>query len=421
MGPADATPWPEATVVSDGGDAGASCVPSAVTEDDLTPAREACSFAAGAKPSFTLRMPTAIPIKHVIVVMNENRSFDHYLGKLGEAGKADVDGWSASFTNPDKNGVKVSPEHLSSACLSSDIPHGWTAMHAQWNDGGMNGFVTSAASDAGNGHHALGYYDQTDLPFYYWLAKTFAISDRYFSSVIGPTWPNRQYLYMGSSYGNKSTSGTKITDEPTIFDALTKAGVSWRVYTDGSPRQDCIGWSKGHDGTAKYAEFVADLKASTLPQVVFLDPSGDNQDEHPPNSVYTGEQWARDVMANVVSSPLWSTTALFYTYDEAGGLADHVPPPKACLADPTQTAFDRLGFRVPIYVVSPWARPGYVSHRTHEHASIVRFIETVFDLGALTARDANSDAMLDMFDFTCPALASVPMAPEAHTGKADCK
>jgi phospholipase C len=107
---------------------------------------------------------------------------------------------------------------------------------------------------------------------------------------------------------------------------------------------------------------------------------------------------------------------VIYTYDESGGFFDHVPPPSACLAAPDQTAFDRLGVRVPVIVVSPWSRPGTVSHRVHEHASILRLIELLHDLPALSARDANADALLDLFDFSCPRLQLTPDPPQSGTG-----
>jgi phospholipase C len=152
-----------------------------------------------------------------------------------------------------------------------------------------------------------------------------------------------------------------------------------------------------------------------LPDVAFVDPTG-SQDEHPANDIQGGEKWSRLIYQHAKKSPQWHELAIFYTYDEAGGLADHVPPPKACLASADQTEFNRMGPRVPVYVVSPWARSHFVSHKTHEHGSILRFIELRFGLPALTGRDANSDAMLDMFDFACEAFADPPDSPEAGMG-----
>jgi phospholipase C len=289
-------------------------------------------------------------------------------------------------------------------------------MHAGWDNGKMDGFVKSADVNGSNGHFVMGYYDGTDLPFYYWVANTYAIADHYFSAALGGTWANRDYLYAATSDGVMNTGQATIS-VPTIFDALDKAGVKWGVYTDGGVRQDSLGWTNTHVGVGKFADFISALGAGTLPAVSFVDP-GPGQDEHPPNLVGGGEAWGRKIYTAAVSSPLWSKIAIFYTYDESGGLADHVPPPKACIPSPDQSEFNNLGIRVPMLVISPWARPHFVSHVVHEHDSVVRFIELLHDLPALTARDANSDAMLDLFDFDCPQMQAPADPPQA--GMASC-
>jgi phospholipase C len=288
-------------------------------------------------------------------------------------------------------------------------------MIAGWNAGQMNGFVTSADATT-DGHHVMGYYDEKSLPFYHWLAGTFAMSDRYFGAALAGTWGNRDYLYAATSDGVTDTGGKKISNVPTIFDAMDAAKVTWGVYTDGTPRQDCLGWTATHVGVHKFPELLAALASGTLPAVSFVDP-GPGQDEHPPANVQEGETWSRSLYQAAIASPLWKELAVFYTYDESGGLADHVPPPHACIPSPDQTAFDRYGIRVPFIVVSPWARGHFVSHVVHSHTSMLRFVELAFDLPALTARDANSDALLDLFDFRCgPALTAPPTAPLAGDG-----
>src|SRR5262249_13881666 len=149
--------------------------------------------------------------------------------------------------------------------------------------------------------------------------------------------------------------------------------------------------------------------------VAFVDGVG-VQDEHPTNNITGGEKFVRSIYEAAIASPLWMKLAIVFTYDESGGLADHVPPPKACIPSPDQTGVDRLGIRVPTMVISPWARPHHVSHVVHDHTSVLRLIEALHDLPALTARDANADALLDMFDFNCPSLQSPPTAPAAGTG-----
>ena len=162
-------------------------------------------------------------------------------------------------------------------------------------------------------------------------------------------------------------------------------------------------------------EFKAALTSGNLPEVAFVDSLENINDEHPAADVQVGEAWTRTIYEAVLKSAIWPTTALIWTYDEGGGFVDHVPPPKTCAPSPAEVAFTELGVRVPMVVISPYARRHYVSHVVHEHTSITRFIETVFDLPALTARDANSDALLDMFDFACPPNPTVPDAPAAGT------
>src|SRR5262249_15060389 len=155
--------------------------------------------------------------------------------------------------------------------------------------------------------------------------------------------------------------------------------------------------------------------ADTVPNVVFVDGTADGQDEHPTADLQVGEAWTKSIYDAAIASPAWSKTVLLFTYDEAGGFFDHVPPPNTCLARPADTDFFELGVRIPLIAISPWARRHYVSKPVHQHTSITRFIEAIYGLPALTARDANSDALLDMFDFDCPP-APIPAAPAAGTG-----
>jgi phospholipase C len=378
-----------------------------------------CRYRAGARVAETLGVTPAerraLPVEHVIVLVQENRSFDHYFGKLAEAGQPEAEGLPPGFVNADREGRLVAPFHLPTTCLPLDPPHQWESMHAHWNEGRMDGFVTEA-DDEGNGRWAMGYYDAGDLPFYHWLARTFSIGDRYFSAAMGGTWPNRQILYTGTAHARRAPTAM-LQDARSLFDALDEAGVSWRVYTDGPPRQDCIGWRRGARGVEPVAELLAGLAAGTLPAVAFLDPAA--EDEHPPADVQRGEGWARQLYLRVRASPLWPRLALFLTYDEGGGFLDHVPPPAACPPAPDRAEYDRRGTRVPFIVVSPWARPHHVSHTTYDHASLLRFIELLFDLPALSDRDANAGALLDLFDFSTPRLARPPPAPPA--GRGGCK
>jgi phospholipase C len=377
--------------------------------------RTACSFVAGARVADTLGVTAEgrkkIPITHLVIVTQENRSFDHFFGRLPTAGQPGAEVWPATFTNPDAQNVAVAPYHLTSSSLPLDPPHQGAAMMSSWDGGKMDGFVRSAATSTNNGHYVMGYYEASDLPFLYWLANTFALSDHFFASALGGTWPNRDYLYAGTSDGILNT-GERVLDKPTIFAALDAAHVSWGVYTDGTPRQDCLGWTSSHVGVHSFAAFKTALTAGTLPTISFVDPSG-CQDMHPAADIHGGEKWLQTIYAGAVASPLWKSLAVVITFDEAGGLADHAPPPSACPPSADQTSFNRYGIRIPTIVISPYARPHYVSHLVHDHTSILRLIEVLEDLPALTARDANADALLDMFDFGCPELLAPPTAPAA--------
>ncbi len=404
------------------------CANLQLATDSQAAMRASCGFNAGAMPVDTLGVPesvrAALPIKHIIVMMKENRSFDHLFGELSKSGQPDAEAVPAGFSNPDANGVAVARYHETTTCDKSDPPHQWNEMHAQWDNGKMDGFVKSGvnSSPASDGHFTIGYYDGSDIPFYYWLANTFALADHHFPSVLSGTWANRAYLVAGTSNGIKNTAmDPMLSGVPLIFDQLDTANVSWDVYTDDlAPLEFSVAWGM-RKPWKKTAEFLRAVGDGTLPSVSFIDANGlftPADDEHPPNDVQAGEGWTRGMIDAVMKSPLWPTTVVFYTYDEAGGFADHVPPPTSCAPSPDQAEFTQLGIRVPLVAVSPWAKRHFVSHVVHEHTSILRFIQLVFNLPALTKRDANSDALLDLFDFSgCVNLTPVGDLPAAGTGR----
>jgi phospholipase C len=158
------------------------------------------------------------------------------------------------------------------------------------------------------------------------------------------------------------------------------------------------------------------LDAGSLPNVAFVDGLDNTEDDHPGADLQRGEAWLKGIYDHAVTSPQWQRLAIIWTYDECGGFADHVAPePQACAAE-GNSPFTQMGPRVPLVVVSPWARRGYISHVRHEHTAITRLIEAIFDLPALTARDANSDALLDLYDFSCGRDPTVAAAPAPGTG-----
>jgi phospholipase C len=210
--------------------------------------------------------------------------------------------------------------------------------------------------------------------------------------------------------------------------------VSWKIYYSDLPFGAIFAYVRQPSLAANLAKmdpddaknpFLLDAAAGTLPQVSFVDPSfiGETEnDEHPPTSIQVGQAFVAKIVNAVLGSPLWNRTALILTYDEHGGFYDHVSPPPACKPDDTAPLlapgdepgeFDRYGIRVPFVVVSPFARRQFVSHRTYDHTSVLRFIETRFDLPALTRRDANADPLLELFDFRKPAFKKPPRLPAA--------
>jgi phospholipase C len=421
--------------------------------------RGSCGFARGAMPAETLgkSVPVGsdIPIDTVVVLMQENRSFDHYFAHLGRfAQRDDIDGAPDTTTIVDKAGNSHGFHRAEHMCFL-DTNHEWSGTHQQINDGKMDGFfdtnegwselLPDMPPELRSGERALSYYDENELPFYYGLASTFGIGDRYFSSVPGPTWPNRMFLYSSTSFGRTQNALPDISSYPypdndgVIFDELEKRHVDWNIYGDGAIGASLVVSTRivnRWDRPVVYpmADFYAQAAAGKLPSVVFLDPRLNSEgakeiDEHPPGNVQMGQKAVHDIVTALMKSPQWKHLALFLTYDEHGGIYDHVPPPKACAPDATPPffepgeespgAFDQLGVRVPIIVVSPYAKKGFVSHVVHDHSSITRFIQTRFKLPALTARDANADPLLEFFDFAHPPFTTPPALPDAIVDEAE--
>jgi phospholipase C len=386
--------------------------------------RAECRYAAGDLPAETLdrRAPhgDTIPIDHFVVVMQENRSFDHYFQMLPQRGVEAADVAPADFSDPDPDaGGPTGIFHETQYC-ETDVPHDATGEATQYADGMLNGFLQSARQNM----HVLGYYDEPDLPYYYALARTFAIGDRYFCGLLGPTWPNRMFMQSGTSFGlNGNGAPDPDSELISIYHQLQTSGQSWMIYADGQIFEDVIYprlRSEPGQHFATMKQFYADAMSGNLPAFAWVesqlkaDSSG--TDEHPPADIQLGQHFVAQVISALFSSPNWSSSALFLTYDENGGFFDHVPPPPACpptLDDAPSGAFSQYGLRVPFIVVSPYARAHYVSHDVLSHTSVLRMVQARFDLPALTARDANSQAPFDLFDFSAPSFAVPPSLPDA--------
>ena len=393
-----------------------------IPADTRSEDRSSCEFKAGSHASETLGVSAVvsqrIPIRHVIVLMKENRSFDHLFGKLHEQGQAATEAVPPSFMNPDLGGHAISPFHATTTCIPNDPDHQSAAVAECIAGGKMTGFVESAAeSTSTSGHFVMSEYETSDLPFYFWLANTFALGDRDFAPMASGTYANRNFLLLGTNAGMVDTFlGFPDPNTPSIFRSLMSAGYTWGVYSDGSPLSGTLDWDSDDPGVYPFQSFIDALDAGTLPNVAFVDGIDNVQDDHPTADLQVGEAWVRNIYEHAAKSPAWPRLAIVYTYDECGAFADHVPPGRGCVARPEDAAFFERGPRVPLVVISPWARRHYVSHVVRDHTAITRMIEAIFDLPALTARDANSDALLDLFDFSCGRGLTAPKAPPAGSG-----
>jgi phospholipase C len=396
-------------------------------------------------PGKKLRQPGSLPypqlsagtdtipqIEHIVVLMMENHSYDNKLGMLRRPG---ADGFRLGHhglplaTNPYANGDIQHAFHMPTTCQLDGHPaQDWLASHTQFDGGHLDGFVES-----GSGPVSMGYWDHSDQPFYYSLASVFPIADRYFCPVLGQTFPNRRYLIGATSIGMINDTTPAFTDYPangTIFDRLDAVGVTWKDYYTSTLTLDGLtlpsattllyppAFLKNPSKTVHIEQFFADVAGGNLPGYCIVEPDYNDQSEENPQNIAVGEQFAAQVVNAVMSGPDWDKTLLIWTYDEHGGYYDHVPPPAAIPPDNIPPAvtdglsayngFAQYGFRVPCAVVSPWARPHYVSHRVFDHTSICALVEAKWNLPAMTFRDANARNMLDMLDLRCPRFLDPP-------------
>jgi phospholipase C len=362
-------------------------------------------------------------IEHIVVLVMENHSFDNYLGMLGRGDGFGLgpDGLPTNF-NVDAAGEKVTAFHFDTTEQPLDEPApDWNASHIQWNEGTNDGFARSAS-----GRTAMGYWTGDDLPFYWALARTFPLCDRYFASALTQTFPNRRFMWAGTALGMVTTDLPPLDENApngTLFDRLNDLGVEWRNYYGDLPEPALFPpvWFANTDKGRTYDDFCAEAAAGTLPAFALVTPRTDLSEENP-QDIQEGEAFAARIIHALLESPCWPRTLLVWTYDEHGGYYDHVPPPAAVPPDDVAPkldpsfhlpgAFDRLGFRVPCVIASPYARSDYVSHVIHDHTSVLRLLETKWNIGALTRRDANASNLLDCLDLeTPPDFLEPPVMP----------
>lgn len=348
-------------------------------------------------------------VQHIVFIIKENHTFDNYFGTFPGA-----DGATSGVTSAGQMVPLAQMPDVDQA----DLCNRWDCAIEAMDGGKMDKFDLISPD--------LSAYTQVaeeDIPNYWAYARQFVLADRYFTSVHGPSIPN--YFYMiaaqsggvisdglqgpgtlcdGTPFGSLAvidsagniTSHTPCFDFPTLADSLERAGLTWKCYTDGFPGgifnfiRHVRASPDWEIHVASTAQLVADAQSGQLPAVSWVfSPSG--RSEHPPESICAGENWSVQFLNSVMQGPAWGSTVLFMAYDDFGGFYDHVTPPQVDLMG--------MGPRVPLLIISPFARTGYVSHTLYEHSSILKFIETRYQLPPLTARDGMASAMLNSFDF----------------------
>jgi phospholipase C len=337
--------------------------------------------------------PGPATIDTIIVVMMENRSFDHMLGGLTLAeGRTDLDGLTAEMSNPDDAGNLVHPYPNEIGCVE-DPPHSWSAGQAQFNEGANDGFVR-----AYGGPGVMQYQVRTDVPILWALADEYAVCDQYFCSVMSSTWPNRFYAHCGTSLG---MPGNDFPTEgsyplPNVWAKLAEKGVEAQYYYSDLPFLMLVrdAW---HASQARYIEdFVRDAEAGRLPPVVWVEPGFSFNDDHPPHHVALGQEFLAVIYKALSRSPQWNNCLLLITYDEHGGFFDHVPPPK-CEDEYAAEGFDQLGFRVPSLAIGPYVKQGAVS-TVLDHTSWLKFVCERHGLEPWTTRIATANSLAAVLD-----------------------
>ena len=349
-------------------------------------------------------------IDTVVVLMFENRSFDHLMGALSlEEGHPDVDGLTADMSNPHPDGSEVVVTPATVECLT-DPPHGWSSSHAQFNDGANDGFVTEYYPRNPDGvSEVMGYWNRDMIGALYPLADAYTLCDKWFCSLMTSTWPNRFYSHAATN-GGETGNSLPAEDFDHIYPRLAAAGWTWACYYPIAPFMVLLpGIGLPDTELLPIESFFLNASAGTLPNVCIVEPMFGYNDDHPPNHPKAAQTYLSTIYEALAQSPQWDRTLLIITYDENGGFYDHVPPPTAP-DNHADTGHDQLGFRVPSLLVGPWVKPGFVSHDVYDHTSILAFLSMLYGTETLTKRDKNALPLLDCFD--ADALRSnTPLAP----------
>jgi phospholipase C len=353
----------------------------------------------------------------VVVLMMENRSYDHFLGWLPGG-----DGMLAA-EYIDKQGQSQATYRLPpewQGCQWGDPDHGYAGGRIQYADGACDGWLQASTDDL----FPIGYYTDEDLSFFGGAVPAWTTCDRYFCSILSSTFPNRIYQHAAATDRLRNTFD--VCELPAIWERLAAKGLSGAYYYHDLPVTALFG-SRFLGISKLFPEFLADAAAGRLANLTLVDPSfiseelGTSNDDHPFADIRNGQILLNKVYEAVVSSPNWANTVLVVNYDEWGGFYDHVPPPLM-----EQTALDReigndgrLGFRVPTLVVSPLARRGFVGHKVYDHTSILSMVEWRWGLDPLSERDATATNLAHVLDFKSGKDLSAPrfVVPQGPFGE----
>ena len=389
-------------------------------------------------------------IDHIVILMKENRSFDHYFGSLrGVRGFDDPKAHTlfhgrSVFHQPDVRNADghVLPFRLDTTKTNAqsliDLSHDWIPLHECWNGGKLDNWIPALLKeDDTSGHMTMGYHTREDLPYYYALADAFTICDGYFCSIMGPTGPNRAFAQTGTNDAEGKYGGPMIRNGgrnnrwETYHERLQAAGISWSVYqvTDSyfnacrnfaafqnlPPTSPLFEYGIKHRSAA---QLLSDIRRGNIPQVTWICPPAGTS-EHPAEWPAKGEDHTRQILEAIWSNPtLWAKTAVILNYDENDGQFDHVVPPTPEPGTPgewVQGLPNGLGFRVPCTVISPFSRGGYVCSQTLDHTSVLRLVEARFGAEVANITKWRRETCGDLtaaFGFGEPPDFSTPKLPE---------
>lgn len=385
----------------------------------VTPLLPGCGSdeATGVTPEVVLPDPKDSGIDHVVVVMMENRSFDHMLGWVPGA-----DGRQAGMQYRDADGALRQTHRLSpdfQGCGLEDPHHGYGSGRVHFNNGAMDGFLQETAP---GDLFPIGYYEADDLPFYKGCAAEWTICDRYHSGILASTQANRVYMHCGqtdrrNNDGDPVTGLPKTSTLPTIWDAAGEAGLS-RGYFFGNLPLTALWEAKYLGFSLPYAAFPAICAAGQLPNISYVDPFFYQEgldllcnDDHPHADVRNGQAFLNFIYSCLRSAPTWERTLLVINYDEWGGFYDHVAPPAMPVSEREATEVQndgRLGIRVPCVLAGPRVKRGHVEHTLFEPNSILKFMEWRWNLAPLGVRSAVTNNLAVALDFRNPPRSDAP-------------